>query len=142
MNRGFAELERPKQAGKKTADFVPGRHRRAPALTRRIVPGHRCSGDALTAAQCNDGCQATWSEFDLDSKTWTLPGSRRKNPKPERIMANHVMPLPPGLVALLSTIGPGEPDKLALPGARGAVIGNWLTPVGRGSIDRLAAVRR
>ena len=35
-------------------------------------------------------------------------------------MPDHVMPLPVGLIALVRTIGPGEPDKLAFPGARGA----------------------
>ena len=36
------------------------------------------------------------------------------------------MPLPAGLVALLRTTGPGQPNKLTFPGARGAVIRNWL----------------
>jgi integrase len=79
----------------------------------------------LTGARCNEVCKAVWSEFDLDRGAWTLPGWRRKNPKPGRLLPDHVMPLPARLVALLKTGGPGEPDKLAFSGARGAVIGNW-----------------
>ena len=48
----------------------------------------------LTGARCNEVCQAAWHEFDLDQALWTLPGRRRKNVKPGRLMPYHVMPLP------------------------------------------------
>jgi integrase len=125
MNGGFGELERPAQAARKQlvlsqADVGKllgslGGSSRDIAIRMML----------LTGARCSEACKAAWSEFDLDRGLWTLPGWRRKNPKPGRLLPDHVMPLPTGLVALLRTIGPGEPDKLAFPGARGAMIGNW-----------------
>jgi integrase len=125
MNGGFRELERPAQAAKKQlilsqAD-VGGLLRSLGGSSRDVA----IRVMLLTGARCNEVCEAAWSEFDLDRGVWTLPGSRRKNPKPGRLLPDHVMPLPAGLVALLRTIGPGDPDKLAFPGPRGAVIGNW-----------------
>ena len=35
-------------------------------------------------------------------------------------MPDHVMPLPRRLVAVLKTLGPGQPDALVFAGARGA----------------------
>ena len=48
----------------------------------------------MTGARLNEVCSATWREFDLDNGLWTLPGRRRKNVKPGRLMPDHVMPLP------------------------------------------------
>jgi integrase len=125
MNGGFGELERPAQAAKKQlvlsqAD-VGGLMRSLDGSSRNIA----IQVMLFTGARCNEACEAVWSELDLDRRVWILPGRRRKNPKPGRLMPDHVMPLPLRLVALLRTLGPGEPNKLAFPGARGAVIGNW-----------------
>jgi integrase len=125
MNGGFGELERPAQAAKKQlvlsqAD-VGELLRSLDGSSRNIA----IQVMLLTGARCNEVCEAVWREFDLDRRVWILPGRRRKNPKPGRLMPDHVMPLPLRLVALLKTLGPGEPNKLAFPGARGAVIGNW-----------------
>jgi integrase len=124
MNRGFGELEQPAQAAKKQlvlSQADVGKLLRSLGSTRDIA----IRVMLLTGARCSEACKAAWSEFDLDQGVWTLPGWRRKNPKPGRLLPDHVMPLPARLVALLRTIGPGEPDKLAFPGARVAVIGDW-----------------
>jgi integrase len=125
MKGGFGELERPAQAAKKqlvlsqpdVGELLRSLGESSRDITIRMM--------LLTGARCNEVCEAVWSEFDLDRRVWTLPGCRRKNVKPGRLMPDHVMPLPAGLVARLNAIGPGEADSLAFPGARGAVIGNW-----------------
>jgi integrase len=125
MKNGFGELERPAQAAKKQlvlSQSDVGKLLRSLGRASRDVAIRLM---LLTGARCNEACESVWSEFDLDRSVWVLPGQRRKNPKPGRLLPDHVMPLPAGLVALLRTMGPGEPDKLALPGARGAVIGAW-----------------
>jgi integrase len=125
MNGGFGELERPAQAPKKQLVLSQPD---VGALLRSLGGASRDVAIRLmllTGARCNEACEAVWSEFDLERSVWVLPGRRRKNPKPGRLLPDHVMPLPAGLVTMLRTIGPGEPDKLVFPGARGAVIGNW-----------------
>jgi integrase len=125
MNNGFGELERPAQPARKQlvlSQADVGKLLRSLSGSSRDVAIRVM---LLTGARCNEACKAAWGEFDLDRGLWTLPGWRRKNPEPGRFLPDHVMPLPVGLVALLRTIGPGEPDKLAFPGARGATIGNW-----------------
>lgn len=39
----------------------------------------------LTAARVGEAVAAEWSEFDLDSKVWTVPASRMKADKPHRV---------------------------------------------------------
>jgi integrase len=125
MKGGFGDLDRPAQAAKKQLVLSQAD---VGELLRSLGGSSRDIAIRvmlLTGARCSEACNAVWSEFDLGRGMWTLPGWRRKNPKPGRLLPDHVMPLPAGLVALLRTIGPGEHDKLALPGARGAVNGNW-----------------
>jgi integrase len=125
MNGGFGELERPTQAARKQLVLSQAD---VGTLLRSLGGSSRDIAIRvmlLTGARCNEACKAAWSEFDFDQGVWTLPGRRRKNPKPGRFLPDHVMPLPVGLVTMLRTIGPGEPGNLAFPGARGAVIGNW-----------------
>jgi hypothetical protein len=105
MRGGFGELERPAQAAKKqlvlsqadVGELLRSLDRSSRGIAVRVM--------LLTGARCNEACKAIWSEFDLDRGVWTLPGSRRKNSKPGRLMPDHVIPLPAGLVALLRTIG-------------------------------------
>jgi integrase len=125
MSGRFGELERPTQAVKKQlvlSQADVGEILRSLGGSSRDIAIRVM---LLTGARCNEACKAVWAEFDFDRGVWTLPGWRRKNPKPGRLLPDHVMPMPAGLVTLLRTIGPREPDKLAFPGARGAVIGNW-----------------
>ena len=120
MKGGFGELERPAQAAKKqlvlsqpdVGELLRSLGESSRDITIRMM--------LLTGARCNEVCEAVWSEFDLDRRVWTLPGRRRKNVKPGRLMPDHVMPLPAGLVARLRAIGHGEADSLAFPGACGA----------------------
>ena len=113
MKSGFGDLERPAQAAKKqlvlsqpdVGELLRSLGESSRDIAIRVM--------LLTGARCNEVCQAVWREFDLDQALWTLPGRRRKNVKPGRLMPDHVMPLPAGLVARLRTIGPGEADSLA-----------------------------
>lgn len=79
----------------------------------------------MTGARCSEVCDAVWGEFDLDRGVWVLPGRRRKNPKPGRLMPDQFVPLPRRCVALLCTIGAREPERLVFVGARGAALANW-----------------
>ena len=43
----------------------------------------------LTATRTNETIGATWSEFDLDAKIWTIPAERMKAGKEHRVPLNH-----------------------------------------------------
>jgi integrase len=49
----------------------------------------------LAAARTGEVLNARWSEFDLDKKTWTIPGPRMKGRK------THVVPLTDRMIELL-----------------------------------------
>ena len=130
MQRGFSELERPAQAQKKQptlslADLG--------TLLRSLSDPSTGSGPRdnairtmlTTGARCNEVCQATWREFDLDQGVWTLPGQRRKTVRPGRLMPDHVMPLPHQLIQMLRRMEPRDPDALVFASPRGGVLGDW-----------------
>jgi integrase len=135
MAAGFSELERPAQAQKKqptlsTVDLTD--------LLQSLSDtprGNAVRTMLMTGARCNEVAQATWSEFDLEQGSWTLPGRRRKNVKPGRLMPDHVMPLSGQLIAMLKRVRAAsasasgrashEDDAIVFPGPRGAVLGDW-----------------
>jgi integrase len=55
--------------------------------TIKAMPGHgaRClEFTILTACRSGEALGAEWDEFDLDTKTWTVPAARMKAGKPHR----------------------------------------------------------
>lgn len=59
----------------------------------------------LTLARPNEVIQARWSEFDLDSRVWTIPAERMKARR------EHVVPLPIQAVDLLKALIPITKDS-------------------------------
>ena len=67
----------------------------------------------LTAGRCGEARGARWGEFDFDSVTWTVPGSRMKTGFPHRV------PLSGRALEILRELGPdGAPDGLVFPGKK------------------------
>jgi len=62
----------------------------------------------LTAARTSEVLQATWSEFDLEGMTWTVPAARMKAGREHRV------PLFPSAVDLLK--GLATTDAFVFPG--------------------------
>jgi len=54
---------------------------------------------AFTVQRSGEIVPAKWVEFDLESATWTIPRSRMKLKDEDR--GPHLVPIPPGLLALL-----------------------------------------
>jgi len=71
----------------------------------------------LTAARSGEVRGATWSEFDLDAGTWSIPASRMKAKR------NHVVPLSRPAIDLLherrSESDSGSANSIVFPGTRG-----------------------
>jgi integrase len=58
----------------------------------------------LTAARTGEVLGATWAEFDLEGRTWTIPATRMKAGR------EHRTPLSEPAVALLTALPQGAPD--------------------------------
>lgn len=67
----------------------------------------------LTASRSSEVRLATWSEFDLDARTWHLTAERMKADKP------HSVPLSDEVVAILESLPRDNPAGLVFPSARG-----------------------
>jgi integrase len=78
----------------------------------------------LTAARSGEVRGATWSEIDLKTAVWTVPGSRMKAGKEHRV------PLSPAAVALLAARTKGVADDLVFESPRGGQLSDMtLTAV-------------
>ncbi|MCC6195766.1 MAG: tyrosine-type recombinase/integrase, partial [Burkholderiales bacterium] len=83
---------------------------------------------AFTGQRVSEVVGAAWSEFDLDSGTWTIPRSRMKRKDEER--GPHEIPVPPALWAQLREwrIADGERATLVCAAPRDAA--RSVTPEG------------
>jgi integrase len=78
----------------------------------------------LTAARSGEVRGATWAEFDLDTKTWTIPAERMKADK------EHQVPLSDSVVKLLKNIPRIEGEDYVFPAPRGGQLSDMsLTAV-------------
>jgi integrase len=69
----------------------------------------------LTAARSDEVYGATWREFDLAGRTWTIPAERMKGKKGKA--REHMVPLSDAALALL--LDPGQPDAFVFPSDAG-----------------------
>ena len=82
---------------------------------------------ALTGVRSGEARNAVWSEFDLDSAVWEIPGARTKTAKPQRVALSRQA------VALLADAKArtgGEPVALVFPGPTGR-------PLSDGTLSKL-----
>jgi len=70
----------------------------------------------LTAARSGEVRGATWSEIDLEAKTWTVPAERMKAQK------EHLVPLCDDAVALLKALPTFEGSDYVFPAPRGGML--------------------
>ncbi len=76
----------------------------------------------LTAARTSEATGARWVEFDLESKTWTVPGSRMKSKR------DHCVPLSGRAVEILKALPRIEGVPFVFPGAKtGASVSNMAS---------------
>jgi len=66
----------------------------------------------LTAARSGEVLGATWGEFDLKAKVWTIPAARMKAARAHRV------PLSARALETLEALQPGKPDAYILPGQK------------------------
>ena len=88
-------------------------YRDAPAFMARLLASdhptrHALAFTILTASRGHMVRHATWGEFDLPARTWTVPVERMK-----RSEVAHVVPLTARMLALLPE--PGAPDARVWP---------------------------
>lgn len=74
----------------------------------------------LTNCRTSEALQASWSEFDLEERLWTIPASRMKAGKEHRI------PLSDAATALLSRLRAQHDGVLLFPGRAGRPLSNMV----------------
>lgn len=92
-----------KNHGHKTEHMKSLPYKDAPAFWNKIsqtdsVPSRAIRFIMLTAVRSGEATNATWDEFDLENKVWTIPASRMKMKK------EHKVPLSDAAVALLKQL--------------------------------------
>ncbi|HHA2850128.1 hypothetical protein B9Y88_13645 [Stenotrophomonas maltophilia] len=91
-----------------------------PALMRELAPRADFSASCLrlqilTATRPGEASAARWAEFNLDNRTWLIPGARTKTGR------DHTVPLSTQAVALLTHL-PTSRDNFLFPGKPGKPI--------------------
>jgi integrase len=71
----------------------------------------------LTATRLGEAINATWSEIDLEARTWTIPAKRMKKGK------EHKVPLSNAAIAVLKAMRAIRQSDYVFPGRRGRPIG-------------------
>jgi integrase len=126
--RGFGELEQPGASERRQLVLSVSE---VGALLRSLESAPRDAAVRmmlLTGARLGEVCGLTWGELDLKALTWTIPGARRKNVKPTKTLADHVLPLPRQLAAMLRDSSPGAADARVFIDPKGrplSVASNW-----------------
>jgi integrase len=136
MGKGFSELEKP-PARSEVNDVGIGQRYLSTEELAKILPSlGQAAHDAaarfmlLTGCRLEEACGATWAEIDVENGTWTIPASRRKDPRSKQRVkrvpqSDHIVILPKQAVALLKALGPSESESLIFRGDRGAKLQNW-----------------
>lgn len=119
--RGHLDKLLPKRSKASREHHAAMDYRDLPAFYKRLTT-ERVSLSAaalqltiLTACRTSEVLLAEWSEFDLDSRLWTIPGERMK------AAVAHRVPLSDAAMDLLDTIirmGKGEGEGYLFPGAK------------------------
>lgn len=92
------------------ADFMADLRDREALAARALEFG------ILTAARSGEVREASWSEFDLEGKVWTVPAERMKAGKEHRV------PLSDATIQLLRDLPRIKGDDLVFPAPRGGVM--------------------
>jgi integrase len=124
---GYRDTEAPVRAvsaglprqPKKTGRFAAMPYPEIPGFFASLDGGVRTMGrmalqfTILTAARSGEVRGAVWSEFDLKSGVWIIPGERMKAGE------EHIVPLPSGALEILHIVGQARSSEVVFPGVRG-----------------------
>ena len=116
--RGHLENLLPRRLKVRAVEHHPAvPWRELPALWRELdarddMPAAAIKFALLTAARPGEAIGATWSEIDLDGRTWSVPGSRMKSGR------QHKVPLSTPALALLARLAALRQNDFVFPGAR------------------------
>ena len=115
--RGHLDKLLPKRSKASREHHAAMDYRDVPSFYKRLTTErHSLSSVALqvtilTACRTSEVLLATWDEFDLANRLWTIPGERMKAGNPHRV------PLSEAALALLNTII-GKGEGYVFPGAK------------------------
>ena len=79
---------------------------------------------AHTGCRLNEAVSASWSQFDLEKKTWTIPGRTRKNTTGIKQYPDLIITLPPQVINLLRELEASKKGAYVF-SLTEAKLGNW-----------------
>lgn len=90
-----------------------------PAFMARLREDRTMSAIALeftiiTCVRVGEATEATWGEFDLNERMWTIPAARMKQ-RGKTEARDHRVPLSDRAMQILRDLGPGAPDAPVFP---------------------------